>query len=411
MKAKALSVRECPWLPEECHLLEEPQGDSQRDNLCLPNIFRSKKVRPLTRAQSGPSYQLYYTARELLLQVLDRGTVGELSRRSSELSEAEYQEALTWFSVVLQGGLSAGPGCSPGLEDGPKLDGWQGVLKTSSFQTRLLTMSRLEDGDKLDVLSSFCSQVSRRYQALHPPGSHSLAVKRYQLLCQQQPCSLHLALLCHTSSGFVHNMLLFCPERLLRGQRTKTVVEQVVEHLLRPLCGQRHSLQLDCSAATKGRLRHIFSSSGVEIHFSSPVTSPSTAAPQESSEEARREPPAHLQGWTGPALLALSDLRASAAEDVFFPGLWATLHIIYINTFVLHTLQSEAPGRRPQLTEFTRSLASQLVPDSGLSVPRLPRLTSSSHQESCVTQISKHRSVFCFILKKETLITWLGSEN
>ncbi|KAF3832863.1 hypothetical protein F7725_026528 [Dissostichus mawsoni] len=255
MKAKALSVRECTWMSEECHLVEELHGGTKRDSLCLPNIFRSRKVKPLTKIQTGPTYQVYHTARELLLEVLDRGAVRELIRRAAgvkagahrpsysqsreqgaDLTEEEYTEALTWFSIVLQGGLSVGQNCSFDSELMLKLDGWQGVLKRNSFQTNLLSLTRLEDRDKLEALSAFCSHLTRRYQALYTPG-RNLAVKKYTLSYDQGPCSLHLALLCDTSSGFICNMYLYSAEQLQRQSR-KPVVEQVVGHLLRPFCGQ-----------------------------------------------------------------------------------------------------------------------------------------------------------------------------
>ncbi|XP_055010305.1 putative ubiquitin carboxyl-terminal hydrolase 50 [Boleophthalmus pectinirostris] len=84
----------------------------------------------------------------------------------------------------------------------------------------------------------------------------------------------------------------------------------------------------------------------------------------------------HLQGWTGPALFRQSDLKGSEV-DVFLPGLWGALHVVCINTFVLHTLQNKGSGRRVELRDFTRSLGSQLVVDPPVSVPVLPRLHSS----------------------------------
>ncbi|XP_044054312.1 uncharacterized protein LOC122877144 isoform X2 [Siniperca chuatsi] len=420
MKAKALSVRECTWMSEECHLVDELHGDSKRDGLCLPNIFRSKKVKPLTTIQTGPTYQVYYTARELLLEVLDRGAVRELIRRaasvkaganrpsysqsreqSADLSEGEYAEALTWFSIVLQSGLSVGENCSFGSELTLKLDGWQGVLKRNSFQTNLLSLTRLEDGDKLEALSAFCSHVTRRYQALYTPG-HNLAVKKYQLSYGQGLCSLHLALLCDMSSGLICNIYLYCPEQLLR-QSGKPVVEQVVGQLLRPFCSHRYTVQLDSSAWMEGRLTDIFSGLGVDLHFvptvKRPVLDP-TSPPsppvmphqlQRTSEDSLCQLAAHLQGWTGPALFPLSDLKGSVA-DVFLPGLWATLHIICINTFMLHTLQSQGSGRQVHLTEFTRTLASKLAVDSSITVPVLQQLNSSSYQEKSLTNLSKQRT-------------------
>ncbi|XP_078030524.1 uncharacterized protein LOC144466858 [Epinephelus lanceolatus] len=417
MKAKALSVRECTWMSEECHLEDELHGDTQRDSLCLPNIFRSKKVKPLARIQTGPTYQVYHTARELLLEVLDRGAVRELIRRaasvksganrpsyshsreqSADLSEEEYAEALTWISIVLQSGLSVGEDCKFGSELTLKLDGWQGILKRNSFQTNLLSLTRLEDGDKLDVLSAFCSHLTRRYQALYTPG-HNLAVKKYRLSYQQTPCSLHLALLCDMNSGFICNMYLYCPEQLQKQSR-KPVVEQVVGHLLRPFCSYRHTVQLDSSAQMEGRLTDIFSSLGVDINFvptakRSVLDPPSSSSPPVRPHQVKRTSDnspshlvAHLQGWTGPALFPLSDLKGSVV-DVFLPGLWVTLHIICINTFRLHTLQSQGSGKQVDLTEFTRTLASKLAVDSSITVPVLPQLNSSSYQETSLTNLSK----------------------
>ncbi|KAM7424429.1 hypothetical protein PAMA_000667 [Pampus argenteus] len=408
MKAKALSVKECTWISEECHLVDELHGDSQRDSLCLPNIFKSKKVKPFTRIQTGPTYQVYYTARELLLEVLDRRAVRELIRRgagvkagathqsreqSIDLSEEEYAEALTWFSIVLQSGLSVGENCSFGSELTLKLDGWQGVLKRNSFQTSLLPLTRLEDVDKLEAISAFCSHLTRRYQALYTPGPN-LAVKKYRLSYKHAPCSLYLAVLCDMSSGFICNMYLYCPEQLLRRSK-KPVVEQVVGHLLRPFCSHRHLIHLDSSACMEGKLTDIFSNVGVNIQFfpsvEGTVTESTSSSPPIMSKQRRTSEVslvAHLQGWTGPALFLLSDLKGSVG-DVFLPGLWVTLHVICINTFVLHTLQSS--GRQVQLTEFTRTLASQLAVDNSVTVPALPQLNSSSYQETSITNLPKQR--------------------
>ncbi|XP_041844274.1 ubiquitin carboxyl-terminal hydrolase 2-like [Melanotaenia boesemani] len=243
MKAQALSVRECNWTSDECHLVDGLHGDTQRDSLCLPNIFKSKKVRLISKTQTSFTYQVYHTARELLLKVLDRESVWELIRRAhvlkarthrpshnqrreqrANLSEEEYNEALKWFSIVLQSGLSVGENCNFGSELSFKLDRWHGVLKRNSIQTNLVSLTKLEDGDKLEVLSAFCTHLSRRYQALHTPGSN-LAVKKYRLFHQHSLCSLHLALLCDMSSGFICNMYLFCPEQLQKLSR-KPVVEQ-----------------------------------------------------------------------------------------------------------------------------------------------------------------------------------------
>ncbi|XP_033934206.1 ubiquitin carboxyl-terminal hydrolase 2-like [Pseudochaenichthys georgianus] len=408
MKAKALSVRECTWMSEECHLVEELHGGTKRDSLCLPNIFRSRKVKPLTKIQTGPTYQVYHTARELLLEVLDRGAVRELIRRAAgvkvgahrpsysqsreqgaDLTEEEYTEALTWFSIVLQGGLSVGQNCSFDSELMLKLDGWQGVLKRNSFQTNLLSLTRLEDRDKLEALSAFCSHLTRRYQALYTPG-RNLAVKKYTLSYDQGHCSLHLALLCDTSSGFICNMYLYSAEQLQRQSR-KPVVEQVVGHLLRPFCGHRHLVQMDSSARTDGRLSDIFSSLGVDIQFVSPVNTSSPPVMLKQTSEDAVSQLAHLQGWTGPALFPQPDQKGSVVE-VFLPGLWVTLHILCINTFVLHTLQCEGSLRQVSLTEFSRTLASKLAADSSVTVPVLPRLNSSVYQETGLTNLSKQRT-------------------
>ncbi|KAI4831107.1 hypothetical protein KUCAC02_002703 [Chaenocephalus aceratus] len=380
MKAKALSVRECTWMSEECHLVEELHGGTKRDSLCLPNIFRSRKVKPLTKIQTGPTYQVYHTARELLLEVLDRGAVRELIRRAAgvkagahrpsysqsreqgaDLTEEEYTEALTWFSIVLQGGLSVGQNCSFDSELMLKLDGWQGVLKRNSFQTNLLSLTRLEDRDKLEALSAFCSHLTRRYQALYTPG-RNLAVKKYTLSYDQGHCSLHLALLCDTSSGFICNMYLYSAEQLQRQSR-KPVVEQVVGHLLRPFCGHRHLVQMDSSARMDGRLSDIFSSLGVDIQFVSPVNTSSPPVMLKQTSEDAVSLLAHLQGWTGPALFPQPDQK-----------------------------RCEGSLRQVSLTEFSRTLASKLAADSSVTVPVLPRLNSSVYQETGLTNLSKQRT-------------------
>ncbi|KAM8893694.1 uncharacterized protein AB9W97_010704 isoform 1-T2 [Spinachia spinachia] len=408
MKIKALSVRECAWTSEECHLADELHGDPPKDRFCLPKLFRSKKVKPLTSSRTGPPYQVYHTARELLLQALDRGAIRQLVRRAAgvkpgagrpshlhsrepgaDLSEEQYAEALTWFSIVLQGGLSVGPSRSFGPELTMKLDGWQGVLKRNSFQNDLLSLTRLEDGDKLDALSVFCRHLTGRYQALYTPG-HDLAVRKYRLSYQQDPCALHLALLCDTSSGFICNMYLYCPQRLQRQTRT-TVVERVVEYLLRPFCSHRHRVQLDSSASG---LTHIVSGLGADIHFA-PTAERSQSPPPRvarqrpcTPEESASPGQAHLQGWTGPALFPPSDPKGSAV-DVFLPGLWVTLHAICINTFTLHCLQREGSGSPVQLTEFIRTLACRLAEDSSVTVPVLSQLNSRWCQGAGFTNHSK----------------------
>ncbi|KAG7231815.1 hypothetical protein INR49_010324 [Caranx melampygus] len=324
-----MSVKESSWTSEECRPVDEQLRDPQVDGLCLPNIFKSRKVKPLSRTQSGPTYHVYYTARELLLDVLDepRSGAGQESCRregrsepssysqsreqSSDLSEEEYAEVLTWFSIVLQSGLSAGDSCSYSSELTLTLDGWQGVLKRNSFQSSLLSLTRLDHGDKMDALSAFCSHITRRYQALYTPGQH-LAVKKYQL-----------------------------PEQLQRRSR-KPVVEQVVEHLLRPFCSLRLLVQLDSSAWMEGTLTDIFSGFGGNVDFV----------------------PTVKRRVTDPA--------------------------------------SPGSGRQVQLSEFTRALASQLALDPSVSVPVLPRLNSSEYQESSPTSLPKHRTTCVEVTGTET---------
>ncbi|XP_028258050.1 putative ubiquitin carboxyl-terminal hydrolase 50 [Parambassis ranga] len=196
-------------------------------------------------------------------------------------------------------------------------------------------------------------------------------------------------------------MYVYCPLQLQKQNR-KPVVEQVVRHLLRPFCNHRLLVQLDSSAWMEGRLTGI-SGLGVDIHFVPAVKRPkmcpaSSSSPsvrphkhQRSSEHSKSQFMSHLQGWTGPALFPLSDLKESA-RDVFLPGLWVALHIICINTFVLHTLQRKGSGKQVNLTEFTRSVASHLAPDCSVTVPVLPRLNSCSYQETSSTNTFKQRT-------------------
>ncbi|XP_077569334.1 ubiquitin carboxyl-terminal hydrolase 8-like [Stigmatopora nigra] len=285
------------------------------------------------------------------------------------LSEMDYGELLTCFSMVLRNGLSVAD-CEPNL----RLEGWKGVLKRNCFQSCLLHLSRLEDEDKLESLSAFCGHVTKRYQRLHTPGKN-LAVKQFKLWYQQSPCSLHLAILYDVSSGFICNMHLFVPEQL-RKRSKKPVVVQVVEHLTRPFCGHLHLLGLNTCVRTQDELSHIFSDSGIKMQT---VTLESLSVGTRPEFYPLSLLSAHLQGWTGPALLFPALDTSRAKEDVLLPGLWVTLHAIYINTFVLHTLQSS--GREVHLTQFTRTLASQLSGDNRGGVPALPRLNSESCQE------------------------------
>lgn len=407
MKAKALSVRECTWMSEECHLLDELHADSRSDSMCLPNIFRTRKVRPLAKAPTGPSYQVFHTARELLLKVLDREAVqllvwraaaaaahsSQAKEQSADLSQSEYAEALTWFSVVLQKGLTAmGGNQPPGFKLGLSLDGWQAVLKRNSFQSCLCSLSRLDSSDQLEVLGSFCRHLTARFQDLYTPGRH-LAIKKYRLSCQQETCSLSLALLCDLASGFICNMYLYCPERLRRRSR-RPVVGQVVEQLLRPFCRNRHLVQLDRSAWAQGRLADVLSCLGLNIDLV-----PCTEIPimdqlqqQQQRGDCEEELLLPLQGWMGPALFLPADLKGSAA-DVFLPGLWVALHITYINTFTLHSLQRPGSGRRSRLPEFTRALASRLAAESSVAAPPQVHLNSASYTQMDWSSSCKQRSV------------------
>lgn len=404
MKAKALSVRECPWMSEECHLLDELRADSRSDSMCLPNIFKTRKVRPLAKAPTGPSYQVYHTARELLLKVLDREAVhllvrraaaahsGQAKEQSVDLGQSEYTEALTWFSVVLQKGVSAvGSVQPPGFKLGLSMDGWQAVLKRNSFQSCVCSLSRLDGSDQLEALWAFCRYLTARFQDLYTPGRR-LAIKKYRLSCQQENCSLHLALLCDLASGFICNMYLYCPERLRRSSR-RPVVGQVVEQLLRPFSRNRHLVQLDRSAWAQGRLADVLSCLGLNVDLVPCTETPITGQQQqhESHEEQLVLP---LQGWTGPALFPPADVKGSAA-NMFLPGMWVALHITYINTFTLHSLQSPGSGRRPRLTEFTRALASRLAAESSVAAPPQVHLSSASYTETDWSRASKQRSVCC----------------
>lgn len=407
MKASSLTVKECTWTTEECHLVEELGAAVETDTFCLPNIFRSRKVKPRRKTPVTPTYQVYYTARELFLEVLDREAIWELIRRapgvkagdqrlshsreqSSVLSE-EYAEALMWFSIVLQSGLCVGENCRFSPEPTQKLDKLQGLLKRNSIQSKILSLTELEDGDKLEALSAFCSHIFKRYQVLHSPGPN-LTVTKYRLYHQQGQCSLQLALLSDTSSGFVCNMFLYCQQQLQKQSR-KPVVEQVVRHLLGPFSSQKRVVQIDSSAWTEGRLQSFLSGVDMNVHFvpvtQNEVRNPTSSlpiSPQRLSSEDTFS--AHLQGWTGPSLVPHSDLTGSSV-DIFLPGLWVALHTVCINTYVLHSLQRlQLSGKQIQLTEFSRALASQLTADHCISVPVLPRLNSCSYQEErwvCVT--------------------------
>ncbi|KAJ0001615.1 hypothetical protein NQD34_001411 [Periophthalmus magnuspinnatus] len=405
MKPKALSIKECSWTSEECRFSDD--GSAQSNRLCLPNIFRPKRIKPLSKTHNGPTYQVYYTARELFMNVLDRSAIRELTRRASSAksgsnrssynqtkdqnadlsTEGVYADALTWFSVVLKSGIFVDETCDSDLS----LDGWQGVLKRNSFQTHLMSLTRLEDVTKLEILSAFCSHISRRYQTLYTPG-HSLTVKKYQLSYQQDPSSLHLALLCDVSTGFICNMFLYCPEQMQKQSR-KPVIQQVISNLLRPFCCNGHVVKINSSAWMDSKLTGVFSNFGLNIDFISTAKMSvdshlTTPRKQQANQDSKMA--AHLQGWTGPALFRPSDLKGSEV-DVFLPGLWGAVHVVCINTFVLHTLQNPGSGKRVELSHFTKALGCQLVVDPSVSVPVLPRL-HSSYQDGPFTKATNQRS-------------------
>ncbi|MEQ2297500.1 hypothetical protein AMECASPLE_035309 [Ameca splendens] len=192
-------------------------------------------------------------------------------------------------------------------------------------------------------------------------------------------------------------MYLYSPEQLQK-QSNKPVVEQVVKRLVEPFRSQRHIVQLDNSAWKESRIKTILSGLEVNIHFTPsakmltihPSSSPSIS---DTSEDSKSELIAHIQGWTGPALFPLSDLKGPGA-DAFMPGFWATLHMVCINTYVLHSLQSQGSGRNVFLTGFTRVLAAQLATDNSMAVPVLPVLNSCSYQKT--TNLFKQRLVMFF---------------
>lgn len=316
MKASSLSVKECVWTSKECHLVDGNLQDLQRVRVCLPNIFRPKKWKSLIKTGTSPSFQVYYTARELFLEALDVEAIQELIRRSGtragaqrfphslnkersiSVSDREYGEALTLFSIVLQSGLSLGDSCTFASELTLKLDRQHGLLKRNSIHTHLLSLTRLKHEDELEALSAFCKHLFRRYQTLHNPGP-KLVVKKYMLSHQQGLCSLHLALLCDSNSGFICNMYLYSPEQLQTESNTPVVV-QVVKRLVEPFCGQGRIVQLDNSVRMEGRLKTILSELQINIQLSSSEKKQTiflaSSSPSKPSEESKSELTAHLQG-------------------------------------------------------------------------------------------------------------------
>ncbi|PWA19034.1 hypothetical protein CCH79_00004920, partial [Gambusia affinis] len=166
------------------------------------------------------------------------------------------------------------------------------------------------------------------------PGP-KLAVKKYTLSHQHGLCSLHLALLCDSNSSFIGNMYLYFPEQLQTQSNTPIVV-QVVKRLVEPFRGQGRTVQLDNSARMEGRLKTILSELQIKIQLppsdkKQTISPASSSSPSKTSEESKSELTAHLQGWSGPVLLPLSDLSGSGADE-FMPGFWAALHTVCINT-------------------------------------------------------------------------------
>uniref|UniRef100_A0A3Q3AX20 ubiquitinyl hydrolase 1 n=1 Tax=Kryptolebias marmoratus TaxID=37003 RepID=A0A3Q3AX20_KRYMA len=124
-------------------------------------------------------------------------------------------------------------------------------------------------------------------------------------------------------------MFVYRPEQLQKQRRP--AVEQVVKHLLGPFCSQNLVVQLDGSVC---RVQTDLFGPGLHIHLdpvltgeaTGPSSSSSSSVPlnQDHPTSEDSELSAHLQGWTGPALVLLSDLKGPGS-DPFLPGLWATL--------------------------------------------------------------------------------------
>lgn len=232
-------------------------------------------------------------------------------------------------------------------------------------------------------------------------------MKKYTLSHQHGLCSLHLALLCDSNSSFIGNMYLYSPEQLQTQSNTPVVV-QVVKRLVEPFRGQGRTVQLDNSARMEGRLKTILSELQIKIQLppsdkKQTISPASSSSPSKTSEESKSELTAHLQGWSGPVLLPLSDLSGSGADE-FMPGFWAALHTVCINTFVLHTLQRRASGRTVPLPGFTRALASQLAADSSMAVPVLPRLNCCSNQGTTKGQSRLFDCSLCYTRGVKTFL-------
>lgn len=198
------------------------------------------------------------------------------------------------------------------------------------------------------------------------------------------------------SSGLICNVCLYCAEQLQKQAR-KLVVEQVVEHLLRPFCSHRHLVQLDSSAWMDSMFPHSFSGLGANIDLVVTVWTEPTASPaivlhlQQIPEEPALEPVAHLQGWAGPALFPLSNPKGSKV-DVFplWASGWRYTSSASTSLCCTHCRSRAQAGRSTWWTPTRLWLLSSII------ASLLLRPNSTLYQETALTKCSKGSSQHLF---------------
>lgn len=387
MKASVLRVREIAWALEECPFFEPVDIASEGNGLCAPGLFKSRKMRPVAKIKKSAMSLNQNSAKEFFLAFLERTAIEELCdkvngalyedltiycEKTDRLAEVHYFDFVMWIAIALRIGFHTEACRGRPIRVTPSIENWLEKL-SGSFQNTLLCLCRRGEDERWEILHTLEEHVSRRFQQVYTPGQQ-LLVKKFSLSVDGQVCPLNVAVLFELSSGYVCNFYLYSMPLLQKGSQA-SVLEQVLHHLLKPYVNKGYHVQLDSSAFMEGKLTEIFSGLGIHLKF---VTFRMNVLASENEcpplgEQSSNQLLTHLRGWIGPAVLSNSGVR-----DILFQGFWLMVHLITINSFVVHAMPVMKTEGRMNLSEFVKVVASQLPMEYFLASPETSEARNSS---------------------------------
>lgn len=387
LKARVMSVCDIAWALEECPFFESVDIASEGNGLCAPGLFKSRKVRPVARIKKSSLSLTQGSPKEFFLALLERTAIEDLCykvnrtldedltiycQNTERLTEVHYFDFVMWIAIALRIGLHTEL-CSgrPGRIT-PSIENWLEKL-SGSFQNTLLCLCRRGKEEHWEILHTLKEHVSRRFQETYTPGQQ-LLVKKFSLSVDGQVCPLNVAVLFEVNSGYVCNFYMYSMPQLQKANQG-SVLEQVLHHLLKPYINKGYHVQLDSSALMEGNLTQIFSALGITLKFENFGLN---------EQKSENECPllveqsynllvSHLQGWTGPAVLS-----NAGVTDILFQGFWLTVHLIAINSFVMHSMPVMKTEGRMNLSEFVKVVASQLPMEYFLAAPSTSEARNST---------------------------------